>query len=63
MSMVLYTSPEVGCVFMDSFPENNTNDVYGISIWYFSKEAVCGLFRLEASAQLLCRTTCWRIRV
>ena len=35
MSMVLYRSPEVGYIVMDSLPENNTNDVYGISIWYF----------------------------
>ena len=35
MSMVLYTSPEVGYIVMDSSQENNTNDVYGICIWYF----------------------------
>ena len=35
MSMVLYTSPEVGYIVMNSLSENNTNDVYGISIWYF----------------------------
>ena len=35
MSIVLYTSPEVVYVVMDSFPENNTNDVYSIGIRYF----------------------------
>ena len=63
MSMVLYTSTEVKCIVMDSLLENNTNDVYGITIWYFCKEVQLDLFCLHACARLLCATTCWRIRV
>ena len=33
--LALPKRPSAGWVFMDSLQENNTNDVYGISIWYF----------------------------
>ena len=63
MSMVLYTSPEVGYIVMDSLRENNTNDEYGVSIWYFSKVVQLDHFGWEACARLLWGTTCWWIRV
>ena len=46
MSMVLYTSPEVEYIVMDSLPENNNNDVYGISIWYFCSPSSAGGFAI-----------------